>query len=104
MITIKNIKDLEQWYITPYVYLSSIYEGVSDKFPMYQLIFKDERDSSIQYNIYFYRKLGKGGDKTKYLLGCPEANLGEYLSYDELKDKYRVCDVINKLIKSAIKC
>lgn len=104
MITIKNIKDLEQWYITQYVYLSSVYEGVSDGFPMYQLMFKDERDSSIQYNIYFYRELGKGGSPEKYMFGCPEANLGEYLSYDELKDKYIVCDVIRKLIKSAIEC
>lgn len=104
MITIKNIKDLEQLYVTTHIYLSSVYEGVYDRLPVYQLIFKNEKDSSIQYNIYFYRKLGKGGDKKKYLFGCPEAGLGEYLSYDELKDKYRVLDVINKLIKSAIKC
>lgn len=104
MITIKNIKGLEQWYITTHVYLSSVYEGVSDRVPMYQLIFKDEKNKAIQYNIYLYRELGMGSDKTKYLLGCPEARLGEYLSYDELKDKYRVCDVINKLIQSAIKC
>jgi len=100
MITIANIRsELMHMQIYDGIYIDDIIEKKKNGYNIYHICLRNHEGAT--YNIFFYRELGQGGIPTKYLFGCPEAELGEYLSEDEVKAKGMVIYTFTKLIKSA---